>query len=472
MRQIEVLLVDDEPWVLMGLQKIFNWEQWGFHIHAAVSSSIEALSIIQSRNIDTVFSDIRMPDLSGLELLAKTHEISPELPFILISGFADFSYAQQALRQGAYDYLLKPVDSASTDVFLSNLSDHIRSLQVQKNFADFERLVKSELSFEELLTNMSLPYVQAYIVSSDKSNTKLPPPPTVPFIQLELGLHKCLYLCNTAENLFPYLKQLYSPEQNIGMSKLLPLQTNQNPVRQAEQALQCSFFTGSSGLFLYQATDPNLITSVCHDIVDAVSFNNLADIAHIFRSLPCERMNIEDVIFLWNRLHLQIRGLIPLEKEFYYSDSWQLQQDFKNWNSLLLSLEEMCSWNAHLENTAPTSQDGDIFKQMLHFIHDHYTEELYLKDLSEHFFLNFTYCCEFFKKNAGTTFSKYLTGLRMQKAADLLLHSSCSVEDICFQCGYNDYSYFNKAFKKEFSMTPFQYRKKMKGSVSGNTLPI
>ena len=97
---------------------------------------------------------------------------------------------------------------------------------------------------------------------------------------------------------------------------------------------------------------------------------------------------------------------------------------------------------------------------MLAYINENYRKELYLKDLSEHFYLNFTYCCELFKKNAGMTFSKYLTALRLEKASDMLLQTADSIEDICYQCGYNDYSYFNKIFKKKYALTPYQFRKR------------
>ena len=70
-----VLLIDDEPWVLMGLRRIFNWENYGFHVVSAVTSSLEGLSILGKMHIDVVLSDIRMPDLTGLELLEEAKNI-------------------------------------------------------------------------------------------------------------------------------------------------------------------------------------------------------------------------------------------------------------------------------------------------------------------------------------------------------------------------------------------------------------
>lgn len=455
----EVLLIDDEPWVLMGMQRIFNWEKWGFHVSAAVSSSLDGLSLIEKRHIDVVFSDIRMPDLSGLELLEKVHTKNPSIVFILISGFADFCYAQQALRNGAYDYLLKPVDQNTTDAFLEKLSNYMQNIQFNNNTSLFSRLVKGMADIESLFPDTVFSHYQVFSIESERETAALSALPTSCRVsRLTLGRHKSIYFCNTAENLLPYLETDRKPQMNIGLSECTTLFSEKNLVVQAESALKQSFFTGSPGIFIWQPTDFFLIKEISQKIAEISKSGSRSEIIQYFRSLSTDRLKAEDAVFLWNQISLYLQNELSSKKEFHYTDVEQFLYDFKDWNSLLLVLEDMTHPADADEKTASVFND-ELFPSMLSYIQEHYTENLYLKDLADHFYLNFTYCCELFKKNAGVTFSRYLTRLRLEKAADLLLNSDASIEDICFSCGYHDYSYFSKAFKKEYSLTPFQYKK-------------
>lgn len=105
-----VLIVDDEPWALKGIENSFNWQDHSFNVITTTTNPSEALHSILTNQPHVVFSDIRMPNISGLDLLAEARKHQIDCEFIFISGFAEFSYAQEALRKGAYDYLLKPLD--------------------------------------------------------------------------------------------------------------------------------------------------------------------------------------------------------------------------------------------------------------------------------------------------------------------------------------------------------------------------
>ncbi|MDR2078342.1 MAG: response regulator [Treponema sp.] len=99
-----VLLVDDEPWALAGLRKIFKWHEKQFEISGETTDSVEALDLIRRQKPDAVFTDIRMPEISGIELMKLIRGEGLDIEFIIISGFAEFSYAQESLRLGAFDF--------------------------------------------------------------------------------------------------------------------------------------------------------------------------------------------------------------------------------------------------------------------------------------------------------------------------------------------------------------------------------
>ncbi len=108
---MKVLIVDDEPFITQGLTLLIDWEKEGFEIAACLENGSQALDFLEKNEVDVVLTDIRMPECSGLELMeqAKSRELTNAY-FVIMSGYDDFGYAQQAIRMGCLDYLLKPVD--------------------------------------------------------------------------------------------------------------------------------------------------------------------------------------------------------------------------------------------------------------------------------------------------------------------------------------------------------------------------
>ena len=104
------LLVDDEPRTLIGITKTFQWDREGFETPLAVSDPNEALRILSKGKMDFCFTDIKMPGISGIQLMQATRELGIDTAFVVISGFAEFSFARDAMKCGAFDYCLKPLD--------------------------------------------------------------------------------------------------------------------------------------------------------------------------------------------------------------------------------------------------------------------------------------------------------------------------------------------------------------------------
>ena len=108
---LKVLLVDDEPFIIQGLKVLIDWENEEFEIAGTASNGKEALQFLENENVDLVIADIRMPEMTGLELLETLRkDKKSDVYFVILSGYADFSYAQQALQNDCTDYILKPVD--------------------------------------------------------------------------------------------------------------------------------------------------------------------------------------------------------------------------------------------------------------------------------------------------------------------------------------------------------------------------
>ena len=105
-----VLLVDDEPWALIGLRNIVDWESVGFTIVAQMTDPIEAFDFIQTKTPDVIFTDIMMFEITGIDLIRKSREAKINSEFVIVSGYGEFSYAKEAINHNVFSYLMKPID--------------------------------------------------------------------------------------------------------------------------------------------------------------------------------------------------------------------------------------------------------------------------------------------------------------------------------------------------------------------------
>lgn len=106
----KVLLVDDEKYISRGLEMGVDWKSINVNTIYTAQNGAQALSLIHKKKPDVVVTDIRMPGMNGLELIQAAKVEYPDLPFIILSGYPDFAYAQKALQYGVFRYLLKPFD--------------------------------------------------------------------------------------------------------------------------------------------------------------------------------------------------------------------------------------------------------------------------------------------------------------------------------------------------------------------------
>lgn len=104
-----VLVVDDEKLEREGIRFLLSMEEGEWEIYEAANGKL-ALNELRSHKIDLMLTDIKMPHMDGLELSKKAREEYPGLEIIIFSGYGDFSFAQEAIRYGVTDYVLKPVD--------------------------------------------------------------------------------------------------------------------------------------------------------------------------------------------------------------------------------------------------------------------------------------------------------------------------------------------------------------------------
>ncbi|MCD8336043.1 MAG: response regulator [Lachnospiraceae bacterium] len=164
---LKVFLVEDEAIIREGLRDIIPWQQYGFTVVGDAGDGEQALPMIRETRPDVLITDIRMPFMDGLALSSLVSREFPNTKIIIISGYDEFEYAQQAIRIGVEQYLLKPVTKAMLVRALNEVSEKISSEREQENYMErfrsevqeyeqfsrrrfFEEIVTGQLSVEEI----------------------------------------------------------------------------------------------------------------------------------------------------------------------------------------------------------------------------------------------------------------------------------------------------------------------------------
>lgn len=125
----KVLLVDDERMILEGISRVMDWAAYGTELAGTARNGVEALDFIAERSPDIVVTDIRMPGLDGIELIAKVRELELPTRFIVLSGFGEFDYARSAMQYGVKHYLLKPSGEESIGRALADVVGELDRLR-------------------------------------------------------------------------------------------------------------------------------------------------------------------------------------------------------------------------------------------------------------------------------------------------------------------------------------------------------
>lgn len=121
MKKLRVLLVDDEIMIREGFKRLFDWEAHDCEVVGEAADGMEALTRIDSLHPDIVIMDINIPIMNGLKVIQLSRIKHPDIAFVIVSGYDDFSYCREALRLQITDYILKPVNYEEFGTCIDNL---------------------------------------------------------------------------------------------------------------------------------------------------------------------------------------------------------------------------------------------------------------------------------------------------------------------------------------------------------------
>lgn len=161
MKKLRVLLVDDEIMIREGFKRLFDWEAHGCEVVGEAADGMEALAQIDALCPDIAIMDINIPIMSGLKVIQLSRIKHPHTAFVIVSGYDDFSYCQQALRMQITDYILKPVNYEEFGNCIDNLKISMfeqRAVSDEETAEEEERTIVSITRYlqDHLAEEMSL----------------------------------------------------------------------------------------------------------------------------------------------------------------------------------------------------------------------------------------------------------------------------------------------------------------------------
>ena len=131
---MKVLLVDDESYMTEYLKKLVDWKSYGFEEVLTASGGSIARDLIEQKKPELLVTDIRMPRVSGLDLVKYIDEKNYPTKTIILSGYSEFEYAQQALRYGVTEYLVKPILKKDFQISLEHVME--KFFEKEESFPD------------------------------------------------------------------------------------------------------------------------------------------------------------------------------------------------------------------------------------------------------------------------------------------------------------------------------------------------
>lgn len=476
-----VSLVDDEEWSLIGLQKSFNWGKYGFEIASIHDDPEEALQTIAEISPDVVFTDIRMPQISGLELINALKAAGADSIFVVISGFAEFHYAQEALKLGTFEYCLKPIDINETDGLLIRLAEQLSKKRKMKSEGVFKKLKEGDESVtkricEECSKLKKKKFYQVMVLNRNEeaSNDFFHSCPADVVYSLS-DRERNVFVLSTDKDVLPFAESYFNDNRHsfsgIGITSLFSDNTDIPwKIVEGDIASKSSFILERNGVFQYKENKSDysltkkLELSLYKD--ESPTYLSKDAILYLLDELAARDrsdLNLEDVVLFWNH----VVSFLKLNYDCYLNDIKtvfldydELAAKFGNIGSMSEYLKSLISaLSPEMKPVNATSGVNKNFKKLLAYVDGHYTEYLSLQELAGKFYINTAYCCQLFKRVTGMNFSDYITILRMKKSRALLAGTDKSIDEICTESGYNDYYYFNKVFKKHYGVTPSKFRK-------------
>ncbi len=493
---MKILIVDDESLARSTLRSMLQELQVPLEVLEEATNGEEMVALVQQYTPDIVFVDIKMPKLNGLEAIKQAKAFAPDARWFILTGFSEFTYAQEALRIGVSDYLLKPVDPAEVGKAVTAV------IREQK-----KRLLVLNRQFERDLA----------AIYHGLSSIKLEDPDSLlmkaRFIGAIFYIDSFLMEAEKAQRQSDFLRDVQDVVNKALADKiriaLFALPSGEIALigawraehdAQGEQLCRCCLQLVEGDLPRY-SDDTFCVTmfqtAVCRSYDELYERLNWLQKFSALRSVYGigKKIHIKELSHYAAQPHL-VEICRSLEKlSFYYREKMYVhymhtiddlayafsgkraidhgskksaarflchtlpcqvtaEQDAAEWKRIL----QACGEQRLIAQ--PKKDQGDMIAQVILFIEQNYSSDISITEIAESMQVTPNYLSALFHKKIGITFIKYLTKIRLLRAKELLADPEMRVQQVAELVGYTSTRHFTKIFTSYFGYYPSEQHKK------------
>lgn len=405
----KILIADDERTIREGIKSAVDWNSLGISEVLTAADGKSACDIIEDKNPDIAIVDIIMPEMTGIEIISHFKKRGGGPEFVIISGYGEFDYAQEALRNEVNNYILKPCD---INEITETLIKIIKRLDGRSVIEKERRQMKEHLIL--LMPQAREQIFRDYVTGVETGADSLD------LLRQMLGREDCLFRL-----------LLFDIGERDNYSKLVILK-------------KCVDGTACLKGWRY-----SVILNGCVVIALDPDEKNVPD--DILKSVrnDASRHNITEV-----RASVSRSGDFDSLPEMYRETQEAVKFAF------LFDDGELVTAAPLIDASAP--HRCKVVKKIMQYVNEHYCDSsLTLGYIASNvLYLNVDYMGKLFKKECGVKFSDYLMSVRMEKAKHIIAETGdIRVYEIAQQVGLGDNSaYFSNNFRKYTGMLPTEYR--------------
>lgn len=402
---LKLITVDDEYLVRLGLSQTIDWQSFGFQLVAEAVNGMDALEKIHALHPDVIISDVKMPVMDGVQLVAALYEENYDGIVLMLSGFNEFDYAKSTLEKGVYRYLLKPLDN---NELVQAVVEAGNKLIADRQNRAFLQSARSDLpTICEKLT--------CDLLHGD-----------VPLDELadKFASYGIALPLNGGVTVFCRLNPVGEMSEQAVRSQLVRIADEMERMFAPARVLR--YFLGNHFGLIVEDVNLDKIENRLVQYVNGYSGDTLSvGVSGVFEDLDG----------------------IP--------KAYGVAKYVAN-NKLYVALSTVAT---HREADKPVYKQHVV--QALRYVSENYSDvNLSVRDVAEHLGVSESYLMHLFKDNLNKTFNTCLTELRMFIAKRMLLSGKWRVNEIAEQVGYYDVKYFSQVFKKIEGVTPSEYVKR------------
>lgn len=505
---LKVLIADDEESIRTGLKFILNWEKCGCKIVGEADSGLDALNKIRDFLPEIITLDIKMPGCSGIETLSKIRQIYEEksLPFpsvIIISGYSEFEFAQDALNFGAKAYLLKPIDEEKLEQIILKSVNEINEKKKNSDLSKSSNKIEAREYLLKLIQNeknLEIPECSFFKDSEESFYSSI-----IFFVNV-LDEKERQTFKNSIENHFSFFEKILIFLEN---KIILFLKTsNENAI---ENCIERSSKISEGKTFISKGSLLKGISGIKDSFLEAKNYENSLFYAKnlnflsknqnvtekevktekdfdfyiekiVFYIETYDKKNLEDIlekidfdlrnpkdgekitkknlIYILVELRNRLISKYP-EREISdgeVSDVVPSILEKNTFDKAFIFFKTVL--NKYIENFNFNTSDSVIVK-VIAYIKANFHTDLKLEILGDMFNCNSAYLGKKFKKYTGVQFNTYLDNLRIEEAKNKLENTDLKIYQISKIVGYANTDYFFMKFKKSTGLTPKEFKKKV-----------